>query len=66
MMEILLSTTTERDRIYKQTLYGRHGVKAYWLVDPEKREVEVLRLTEKGYKTAGLYGKREALRSLLK
>ena len=40
-IEILSPGTEERDRGYKRTLYARHGVKEYWIVDPQTRTVEV-------------------------
>lgn len=33
-----------RDRLAKRQLYGKHGVKEYWIVDFEKRTVEVYAL----------------------
>jgi Uma2 family endonuclease len=30
-----------RDRLAKRQLYGKHGVKEYWIVDFEKRPIEV-------------------------
>lgn len=35
-----------RDRIAKRQLYARHCVAEYWMVDPEKRALEVYRLQE--------------------
>ena len=32
------------DRVAKRQLYGKHGVREYWLVDPERRGLEVYRL----------------------
>ncbi len=55
IIEILSPATAERDRTYKRTLYARHGVKEYWLVDPEKRAIEVTRLGQKGFETLGIY-----------
>ena len=34
MIEILSPSTAEKDRGYKRTLYAKHGVAEYWLVDP--------------------------------
>jgi Uma2 family endonuclease len=40
----ILSPGTEnarRDRLAKRQLYGKYGVKEYWVVDPEYRVVEI-------------------------
>ena len=37
-----------RDRVLKRRLYGRFGVKEYWLVDMESRTVEVYQLRGEG------------------
>ncbi len=63
--EILSPATAQRDRTYKRTLYARHGVKEYWLVDPDSQTVEVLTLGRRGYRRAGLLGKGDVLRSPL-
>ena len=67
VVEILAPATAQRDRTYKRTLYARHGVKEYWLVDPESKTVEVLKLGRRGYERAGLYKEKggEALESPL-
>ena len=41
VVEILSPATAQHDREYKRTLYSRHGVREYWLVDPEDNMVEV-------------------------
>ena len=41
VVEILSPATAQHDREYKRTLYSRHGVREYWLVDPEEDSVEV-------------------------
>ena len=53
IIEILSSSTAERDRTYKKRLYARHGVCEYWLVDPEAATIEVFQLGEKGYVRLG-------------
>jgi Uma2 family endonuclease len=37
---------SERDRQLKRQLYGRRGVREYWVVDPQLRTIEVYRLQE--------------------
>ena len=38
----------ERDRVIKSELYGKYGVKEYWVVDGMFNTIEVYRLEEKG------------------
>ena len=38
--EIVSLSTADRDRGPKFNLYRRHGVREYWIVDPEERQVE--------------------------
>ena len=35
-----------RDRVAKRQLYGKHGVKEYWIVDSENHAVEVYQLQD--------------------
>ena len=65
VVEILSPATAQRDRTFKRTLYARHGVPEYWLVDPESETIEVLRLGPAGFRRAGLYGLGQSARSLL-
>ena len=64
VVEILSPSTAERDRTFKRTLYARHGVNEYWLVDTAGENVTVLRLDHQGeFEVAGTYGAGETLRS---
>jgi Uma2 family endonuclease len=45
VIEVLSPGTEVRDRGYKRLLYGRHGVREYWIVDPEVQTIEVFRVT---------------------
>ena len=65
VIEITSPATEDRDRHYKKTLYARHGVREYWIVDPEARKVEVFALGEKGFELVRAYEAGEALRSPL-
>lgn len=44
-----------RDRVLKLHLYGRFGVKEYWLVDLENRSVEVYQLRGQGLELAATF-----------
>jgi Uma2 family endonuclease len=48
LVEILSPYTSRKDMLEKLSLYERHGVREYWLVDPGNRYVHVYRLGEEG------------------
>lgn len=41
IVEIVSPSTAEWDRATKRRIYGRYGVRAYWMADPEGRGIEV-------------------------
>ena len=61
VIEILSPSTAERDRTFKRSLYARHGVQEYWLVDPNAGRVEVLTLEERGFTLTATYDRDEEL-----
>lgn len=63
IIEILSPSTAGRDRTFKRTLYERHGVKEYWMVDPSARNITVLFLGENGFDLEGIYGEGQTLTS---
>ena len=63
VVEILSPATAERDRTVKLDLYVKHGVKEYWIVDPDARTIMVLVRGEDGFDEAGVYGEGEFMRS---
>ena len=55
VVEILSPGTATYDRGYKQGLYSRHGVREYWLVDPDAETVEVLAESQEGLTAVASY-----------
>lgn len=55
VLEIISPSTARADRKIKPTLYSKHGVAEYWLVDPEDQSVEVFVLDGDSYRLAGIY-----------
>jgi Uma2 family endonuclease len=55
VIEILSPGTSARDRELKLRLYARYGVLEYWIVDPDRRSVQVMVLGAQGYDTIRTY-----------
>lgn len=51
--EVISPESRRRDRFDKRDLYEQHGVKEYWLIDPEAQTVEVLHMLKGEYQLAG-------------
>lgn len=51
VIEILSPSTAQRDLEQKRLLYGRFGVREYWIVDPETKSIEVLTQQGPGLET---------------
>ena len=65
VVEILSPSTRGHDLLTKRALYARAGVREYWLVDPDARTVEVLRLVDDAFHLAQRAGERDTAASLL-
>ena len=63
LVEILSPSTGRRDRTTKRDLYARHGVKEYWIADPDAQTVTVMLLKDSKYETVGEYGAEDTLTS---
>ncbi len=63
VVEILSPSTAGLDRTLKRALYARHGVREYWLVDPDARTVTVLWLAGNDFEVVALYGEGETMTS---
>ena len=49
VMEVVSPSTSHRDVFDKKRLYEKHGVREYWIVDPDSETVEVHTLTDEAY-----------------
>ena len=49
VIEVISPFSRTRDEVTKRAIYEQAGVAEYWLVDPERKRVTLLSLTDKGY-----------------
>lgn len=63
VVEIRSPSTANRDWTIKRDLYAKYGVKEYWVVDPDERQVWVMALGDEGFDEVGSYGADEVLTS---
>ena len=61
VVEIRSPSTARQDWTVKRELYARHGVREYWLVDPEAATVAVLLREEDELKVAAVFGQGDTL-----
>jgi len=54
VIEILSPSTASKDCLRKRILYEKNKINQYWIIDPDEKEVFILKLTEHG-----LYGHSE-------
>jgi Uma2 family endonuclease len=65
VVEILSAKTAHLDRGPKRKIYARTGVKEFWLVDPERKQVHVYHLRKDAETPAASYGEKDAFKSPL-
>ncbi|MBI4778404.1 Uma2 family endonuclease [Candidatus Desantisbacteria bacterium] len=65
LIEIISKNSAQRDRIIKRKLYEKYGVHEYWLVDMDRKEIEVLTLTGGAYETYGIFQLQDTLSSVV-
>jgi Uma2 family endonuclease len=51
-LEVISEGSWKRDRVEKKDLYEQHGVREYWIVDPEAQTIEVFALEKGAFKLA--------------
>lgn len=67
VIEVLSPGTARRDKAEKFRLYEKHGVREYWLADPDARYAEVWRRAGDAsrFEQQGVYGPDESFESAL-
>ena len=63
VVEILSPSTAAHDKTFKSSLYARHGVREYWLADPDEATITVMTLVEDAYETIAVYRTGQTLTS---
>jgi Uma2 family endonuclease len=63
VIEVLSPGTARMDKRDKFRLYETHGVREYWLVDPEAEYIEVWRREEERFVQDGVFGPDESFLS---
>ncbi len=65
VVEIVSIYTKRKDAVLKRKLYGRYGVKEYWLVDPDQKCLDVFRRHGRALRHAASFGRRDSYTSPL-
>ncbi|SHE39104.1 Uma2 family endonuclease [Desulforamulus putei] len=65
VVEVLSPSTAAYDRKKKSRLYFKHGVKEYWLVDPDVKFVDVYVAGEKEWLWIGAFDQEDVLTTAL-
>ncbi|MBF0492200.1 MAG: Uma2 family endonuclease [Deltaproteobacteria bacterium] len=65
VVEVLSPGTEQRDRLVKRKLYSRFGVKEYWIVDPERKNIEVITWEGSDFKTFQVFPENALFKSPL-
>lgn len=60
--EIVSPSNPTRDRVTKRRIYAECDIAYYWIVDPEARLLEALKLTREGWHEVGVYDEEAKVR----
>ena len=63
IVEILSPGTEKRDTVAKKALYERHGVREYWIVDPDADTIEVFVARERKFISLRIFSGADILES---
>jgi Uma2 family endonuclease len=65
VVEVLSFSTADTDKTIKLKLYARHGVREYWIIDPEGPSAEIYRWQKKRFALVKTLGASDSLTSPL-
>jgi Uma2 family endonuclease len=63
VVEVLSPGTARQDRLIKYQLYEQHGVREYWIIDPNERLIEVYIREDARFIRQGIYSDGDAFHS---
>jgi Uma2 family endonuclease len=63
VIEILSPSTGYYDLIEKKEAYAKFGTREYWIVDPQKKWVEVFEIRDGDFESKGRFGAKESFKS---
>ncbi|MFZ3130941.1 MAG: Uma2 family endonuclease [Desulfosporosinus sp.] len=63
IIEVLSPTTARKDRREKFLLYEKHGVKEYWLVEPDAKLITAFTLKDGQYGRPNIYSDEEEMKT---
>ena len=55
IIEIVSPSTVSLDYVKKLSLYEKHQVREYWIIDPNEQQIMVYELAENGYEKPVIY-----------
>ncbi|MEW6238352.1 MAG: Uma2 family endonuclease [Candidatus Omnitrophota bacterium] len=65
VIEILSLSSDHKDKVLKRNLYAKFGVKEYWLVDPDAKQIQVFTLKDGALAPWNAYRLDETMQSAL-
>ncbi len=65
VMEVVSPGSRNHDRIIKRKEYAQAGISEYWIVEPDREQIVVLKLRQKRYVTYGVFRSGDVARSAL-
>jgi Uma2 family endonuclease len=65
VVEVVSTSSWERDNVLKRAIYETFGVREYWLIDPDADMIQLLSLEKGEYRLVGRFAPGETVASVL-